>query len=246
MANATNGANKGPESITTLHAGEGAEVTTRKNASHAADLARANAEERFRRRHASDKLSAAAGRASGRPASKKPVVASGPQRTNKNIFIAVGSAVVALILVFFLVRCATSVVTPRTEAPAPSAEEQPSEAQQQESAADGAVTLHGVSYALAQVDGGWAVTADGATAFELSGTPSGIIVSNGILIIPESLESGWDVLAYMPADGSLPTQVTNSDGSPVTGSGSITSAELDGANLLVTDSAGATTAVALE
>lgn len=246
MANVTNGGRRGPESITTLHAGEGAEVTTRKNASHAADLARANAEERFRRRHSSDKLSAAAGRAAGHTASKNSRAASGPERTNKNIFIAVGAAVVGLALLFFLVKCATSALTPKAEAPAAETDGQPAEAQQQESAADGAVTLHGVSYALTQVDGAWSVTADGVAAFELAGTPSGIIVSNGILIIPESLADGWDVLAYMPADGSLPTQVSNSDGSPVTGSGSITSAELTGANLTVTDSTGATTTVALE
>lgn len=245
MANANNGSHRSPESITTLRAGEGAEVTTRKNASHAADLARANAEERFRRRRSSDKLSAAAGCATGRPSASKPA-AGGPQRTKKNIFIAVGGAVVGLVLLFFLVKCATAALTPEAKAPAAAADEQPTEAQQQESAADGAVTLHGVSYALARADGAWAVTADGVAAFELSGTPSGIIVSNGILIIPESLADGWDVLAYMPADGSLPTQVMNSDGSPVTGSGSITSAELDGANLTVADSTGATTTVSLE
>ena len=44
----------GSSRITTLHAGQGAEVTTRKNAAHAADLARRNAERRFNERHSSE------------------------------------------------------------------------------------------------------------------------------------------------------------------------------------------------
>ena len=35
---------------------------------------------------------------------------------------------------------------------------------------------------------------------------------NGALVIPESLEDGWDVIAYMPADGSMPMQVADADG----------------------------------
>lgn len=236
-----------PKSITTLRAGQGAEVTTRKNASHAADIARRNAEDRHRRRHSSDKLSSAAARASKRLDRDAAPAPEGPERTNKNIFIIVGGAILVLAVLFFLVRCVTGALTAETEAPAQSQqEEQPAEAQQQEAAADGAVVLHGVSYALAQgEDGAWSVTADGEAAFALSGTPTAIILCNGILVVPENLDGGWDVVAYMPADGSLPTQVTDADGNVVGGSGSVASAELDGSSLIVTDSTGATTTVSL-
>ena len=66
-----------------------------------------------------------------------------------------------------------------------------------------------------------------------------------MLVIPESLEDGWDVIAYRPADGSVPVQVADADGNPVHGSGSITSAELNGTTIVVTDSTGATTNVSL-
>lgn len=236
-----------PKSITTLHAGQGAEVTTRKNASHAADIARRNAEDRHRRRHSSDKLSSAAARASKRLDREAAPAADGPERTRKNIFIIVGGAILVLAVLFFLVRCVTGALTADNEAPAEGQrQEQPAEAQQQEAAADGAVVLHGVSYALAQgEDGAWSVTADGEAAFSLSGTPTAIILCNGVLVVPENLEGGWDVVAYMPADGSLPTQVTDADGNVVGGSGSVASAELDGSDLVVTDSSGATTTVSL-
>lgn len=236
-----------PRSITTLHAGQGAEVTTRKNASHAADIARRNAEDRHRRRHSSDKLSTAAARASKRLDRNDVPAAEGPERTKKNIFIIVGGAILVLAVLFFLVRCVTGALTASDEAPAQTQQaEQPAEAQQQEAEASGSVVLHGVSYALAQgEDGAWSVTADGEAAFGLSGTPTAIILCNGVLVVPENLEGGWDVIAYMPADGSLPMQVTDADGNLVGGSGSVVSAELDGSNLVVTDSTGATTTVAL-
>ncbi len=237
-----------PRSITTLRAGQGAEVTTRKNASHAADIARRNAEERHRRRHSSEQLSSAAARASKRldqaPGSSVP---EGPERTKKNIFIIVGGAILVLAVLFFLVRCVTGALTAETEAPEQAQQTaQTTEAQQQEATTSGSVVLHGVSYALAQgEDGAWAVTADGEAAFSVSGTPTAIILCNGVLVIPENLDGSWDVIAYMPADGSLPNQVTDADGNVVGGSGSVTSAELDGSGLVVTDSTGATTTVAL-
>ena len=106
----------GPSRITTLHAGQGAEVTTRKNAAHAADLARRNAERRFNKRHSSDRLSAAAGRASKRLGAEEGTVSvpEGPERTKKNIFIIVGGAILALVVLFFLVRCVSRVSPPRT------------------------------------------------------------------------------------------------------------------------------------
>ena len=237
-----------PQHITTLHAGQGAEVTTRENASHAADIARRNAEERHRRRHSSDKLSSAAARASKRlDRDDASGTDAGPERTNKNIVLLVAAAILVLVVLFFLVRCATGSATTDTSVPEQEQQsEQPVEAQQQEASADGSVVLHGKTYALAQGEGGaWQVKAGDATAFTLSGTPTAIILCNGVIIVPENLDGGWDVIAYMPADGSLPTQVTDSDGNAVGGSGSVASAVLDGSSLVVTDSTGATTTVKL-
>ena len=236
-----------PKHITTLRAGQGAEVTTRENASHAADIARRNAEERHRRRHSSDKLSSAAARASKRLDRSDAGNDAGPERTNKNIVLLIAAAILVLVVLFFLVRCVTGAMTSESAAPQQEPQsEQPAEAQQQESDANGSVTVHGKKYALTQgEDGAWQVTAGGETAFSLSGTPTAIILCNGVLIVPENLNGTWDVIAYMPADGSLPTQVTDSDGGVVGGSGSIASAVLDGSNLVVTDSAGATTTVKL-
>ncbi|WP_322155407.1 hypothetical protein [Paratractidigestivibacter sp.] len=236
-----------PNSITTLRAGQGAEVTTRENASHAAGIAHKNAESRFRKRHSSDKLSSAAARASKRLTSDDASAADGPERTSKNIFMIVGAAILALVVLFLLVRCVTGALTSQNAAPEQNQQsEQPTEAQQQEASADGSVVLHGVKYALAQGEGGaWWVTADGEAAFSLSGTPTAIILCNGVLVVPENLASGWDLMAYMPAAGSLPTQVTDSDGNAVGGSGAVTSAALDGSTLVVNDSTGATTNVSL-
>ena len=44
--------------LTTIHAGQGARITTRENASEAADAARANAQRRFAKRHSSPQLTA--------------------------------------------------------------------------------------------------------------------------------------------------------------------------------------------
>lgn len=251
MANGENHArpsNVDPNRLTTLHAGQGAEVTTRKNAAHAANIARSNAEQRFRKRHSSERLSAAASSASRRLGQKEAQVDGGPERTNKNILIIVGGAILVLAVLFFLVRCVTGVLTQSGEAPEQEQEEQPVEAAQSQADASGSVTLGGVSYALGQAeDGTWSVTsADGANElFALDGTPSGIILYNGVVIVPESLTEGWDIVAYMPADGSLPTKVMGSDGNAVGGSGSIVSATLSGSSINVVDSTGATTSVAL-
>ena len=247
-----------PQPMSTLHAGQGAEVTTRKNAAHAADLARLNAEKRFRKRHAqeisSGKLHADAARARrDGGSSRQQAVPEGPERTNKNIVLLVAAAILVLVLLFLVVRCATGLSKPADQgASDDQGQEQVLEPQQSEQDADGTVKWNGTNYTVGQdADGSWAVYAasEGATPAEvcrLDGTPSGILLCHGILVIPESLSDGWDVLAYMPADGSLPTKVANPDGTPVTGSGSIESAVLDGSNVVVTDSTGAKTTVALE
>lgn len=249
MAKNAHGRRPEPEGITTLKAGEGAEVTTRENASHAAHLARANAEKRFAARHSSQKLSAQAARARKGGAEPRPTSAEGPARTRKNIFAIVGAAIAALVLLFFVGRCAAGLLAPASDAPAAGeqAQEQTGEARQDQASSDGSVTLGGVEYTLQQgADGKWTLMSGGETCFSLDGEPAGLILCNGMIVVPETLEDGWDVMAYMPADGSVPTVVADADGNPIKGSGSIESAELDGESVQVRDSTGATTSVSLK
>lgn len=81
--------------------------------------------------------------------------------------------------------------------------------------------------------------------FNLEGTPTGLVLYNGSLVVPENRDGGWDVVSYMIADGSVPAYVMGADGNAAGGSGDIQSATLDGSALKVTDSTGATTSVAL-
>ena len=81
--------------------------------------------------------------------------------------------------------------------------------------------------------------------FDFDGTPVQLVLYNGALIIPENLDGSWDVLSYTIGAGALPTQVMGPDDNPVTGEGSIDSVKLSDPNLVVTDSSGKTTNVAL-
>ncbi|MBP3885560.1 MAG: hypothetical protein J6D54_11590, partial [Olsenella sp.] len=79
----------------------------------------------------------------------------------------------------------------------------------------------------------------------LEGTPVQLVLYNGALFIPENFDGSWDILGYTMGAGSLPTQVVNASGEAITGKGQISSAALSGSNLVITDSSGATTTVAL-
>ena len=239
------------QTIGTIGAGQGARVATRENASQAAAQARRNAEKRFERRHSSDQLTAASNRARGK---KVPTHSNqqGPERTGKNMLILVGGAILALILLFFVVRCATSVLTPKAENPSDS--QQQTEPQQVQTTTDDSVTYQGLSYTLEQQeDGTWNVVSrlegsdsdSGTAVFAVEGTPTDLVLCNGTIVVPENRDGNWDVVAFMISDSSLPTYVTGSDGNAVGGSGSIESVELDGTSLQVKTTDGTTTTVAL-
>lgn len=247
------------QKITTLHAGQGARVTTRENASQAAEQARVNAEKRFAKRHSSDRLTASANRARGdagrRSAAAQPA-GQGPKRTRKNIVILVGAAILVLVVVLLLVRCVAGVSASDTvqdnrgqQAEAPQQEEQQVTAQ-----ADDSVTFQGLSYTIEkQANGNYGVvrresgaSGSGTVMFEIEGEPQALILYNSVLVIPENRNGGWDVVSYVIVDGSLPAYVMTSDGSEAGGSGSIESAVLQGSAVVVTDSNGNTTSVALE
>lgn len=222
------------EDIETLRSGQGARLTTRNNASEAADRAR----EQARRRSAHS-------RGTSRDRDKVKV-------TGRSVAL-IAVAVLLLALVAFVVaQCDKSAAAPEPAPEEQQTDQQPVEDAQQQATTEDAVTYQGVTFSLEQAsDGTYVVMADdGANAksevFGVSGTPVALMMYNGTIVVPENTSDGWDVVAYMLGSDALPTLVVGSDGNPVGGSGQIQSATLDGSTIHVTDSAGATVDVALE
>ncbi len=257
--NAPGAAPASGQNITTLHAGQGARVTTRKNAAQAAEQARVNAEKRFAKRHSSDQLTASANKARGRKRSAAATAqpAQGPERTRKNIFILVGGAFLVLVLLVLVVGCVAGLFGPSQDQAEQGNQTQSAwqqEQQQVTTTADDSVVYQGMTYAIKkQASGNYGVVRQDAngsgtatTVFEIEGEPRALILYNSVLVIPENRNGNWDVVSYVIADGSLPAYVMTMDGSEAGGSGSIESATLDGSNVIVKDSNGNTTSVALE
>ena len=221
----------------------------------AADAARANAQRRFAKRHSSPQLTAVANGARRDGGSHASRAAEGPERTGKNILKVVLLAIGVLLVVALLVRLITGLLigdresdrqqVARSDAEPTQAEQIASEQQQVEVSVGESVTFQGQSFSISQDGGTYSVTRDGAVVFNLEGTPTGLVLYNGSLVVPENRAGGWDVVSYMIADGSVPAYVMGADGNAAGGSGDIQSATLDGSALKVTDSTGATTSVAL-
>lgn len=239
------------DSISTIRAGQGARVTTRKNASQAADRARRNAEERYRKRHPEERA------------------AGGPPRTGKNVAVLVAAAIAVLVLLFFVGRCVTGalvgspaektpegetivngVVVSNPDAEEPSGQEANAQTSEQV-AADESITYHGLVYSLTtQEDGtlGLSRVEEGgepALLFTIEGTPAALMRYQDVFLIPESGDGGWDVICYVVDGHAGSSYVAGQDGNKVSGSGSIESAVLEGTAIKVTDSTGATTDVSL-
>lgn len=223
-----------PSTLETLGEGQGAEVTTRENAAHAADLAHQAAVKRFERRHAGDKLSSARLTASANQARRdggksQETVAEGPARTGKNIVIIVGAAIAVLLLLVALVSCVSNLVNPKTDQPAeqPPAEEPADEqtSDQPQTNDDGSVTVGGLTYSLAQVDGSSDAAGDGTGGGE--STDGGESAGEGSTEGEGGTDSGdsagdstgtqdatWALMSA-PA-GFEPSQVFALDGEPAT------------------------------
>lgn len=228
------------DSLQTLSAGQGARVTTRDNAAEAADIARDRAERRSRNR-----------RLSGR---NRPEYGTKPQRKPANLksVLLVIAGVAGLFVILAIVAFVTFLGAQdnsQPQEPAASVEEP----QQVQTTADGSVTYQGISYSLeATGDGTYAVIASDSKGnktqeFTVSGTPVSLILYNSVIVVPENKPDGtWDVVAYTIGGDSAPMAVADSSGNAITGTGTISTATLDGSVVHVTDSTGATTDVALE
>ena len=211
-------------SFTRLGSGEGARLTTRDNATEAREAAVIS------REHVGDRRLRKASR---------PQVASHQTKTkgNRRLFVGLGIAVVVVIaLGFFLLHGILNTIDKQPE--------KPSQVEQTQVPTDQPITYNDATYRIAQQDDGtYALTrayGDGeATAlFTLSGTPVQLVLCNGAIILPENLDGTWDVIAYTLGDGSVPVQVADKDGNPVSGEGSITSVALEGTVLHVTADSG--------
>ena len=237
------------ERISTIGAGQGARVTTRRNAAETADRARRNAEERYYERHPE-------ARATG----------AGPRRSAHNVVLIVVASVLALCAVFLLGRCAAGILAPSGDGEA-SRPEQTLRLTENEQAlvdeqaqhdlgaeqvgTDGTVSYGGTSYGLAtQEDGLWGLVAtdrqgNATTLFEIEGTPVALVRNADTMLVPENRDGGWDIVCYVVDGHGQASYVMGDDGSMVQGEGEVTGVELDGSTLRVTCADGSTTDVAL-
>lgn len=226
-------------SIGTIRGGQGARVTTRANASEAADRARKHTESRYLERH---------------PEARS---ARGPKRTGLRVVLLVVAAILALAVVFVVGTLVVSLLFPSateqgtttqtlrlTESELALQQEQAThDAGQEVAAVDGSVSCGGVTYTLAQQDDGtWALMADGSRAlFVLEGTPVTLARSGTTLFVVENRDGGWDVVCYVIDGHSDATYLVGDDGSAVRGEGDAASAELTDTTIRVTDANGSTT-----
>lgn len=213
-----------------LSSGEGAVLTSRDNAEEAAAAARSHMMRKARKGNV---------RLQGR---NRPKVKSTAPRmqTNKKLFIgiAIAAAVVVIAMIVIFNNALSSTTQTQT------GEDAQTQQEEQQVASNDTMTYHDASYGLMEQGGGWVLAKlDGSGNYsyelvQLSGTPVSLILYQGAFIIPENLDGTWDVIAYVPADGSVASAVVDSDGNPVGGSGQISEAVLDGSNLDVTTDSG--------
>ena len=230
----------GTTSFPTIAASQGAVISNRDNADVAAGAARASMRGRGRRRR-SRRLSAAA----GRNVSSHDVALESSGRSRK--------VLIGLFLAAAVVIVALAVLVARAWNSTPSEVEPSTRVERTEASADEGVSYDGYSYTTAETDGGTYVfvrtSEDGSslTLCELSGEPVSVVLCDGAFCIPENLSDGtWDVIVYTMGDGSVATQLVGSDGSAVTGTGTLSAAMLDGTDLVLTDASGNETRAALE
>lgn len=227
-------------SFSTIDARSGAVLSDRKTAARAAKAARKAmpASERKRVRSFRRGVADGSGVMSKAPAPSCPMV--------------IGIGVAALVVIILIVALIGSIISPsNTTGTGADAAATTSE----NVSTDQGVSLGGYTYSVSQgSDGVWSLmrqsgdNTDGSAVaiVSLSGTPVSVALHQDTLLVAENLSDGtWDVISYVAADGSTASQLLGSDGNPVTGQGELASSEVDGSNLVLTDTAGAKTTVPL-
>ena len=198
-------------SFNTIRRGQGAVISTRETAGRAAAAARRSLPKEARR-----------GQGTRQRSAKAPLP------------VLVGIGVAALVVVVLLVMLVTSLLGGSSKQASGAATTAPAETVV--SAQEG-IQLGSYTYSTSQGDQGWELvrsSSSGETAVvaALSGTPASVCLYQGTLYIPENLPDGtWDIICYLPADGSTASQLLGDDGQPVVGSGTVTSAVVQGGSL---------------
>lgn len=225
-------------SFSTIDARAGAVISDRKTAARAAKAARKAMPVSERKRVRSFRRSDADG-------SGVVSQASAPSHP-----MVIGIGVAALVVIILFVALIGSIISPSNTVGTDAA------ATTSENVSTGqGVSLGGYTYSVSQgSDGVWSLmrqsgdNTDGSAVaiVSLSGTPVSVALHQDTLLVAENLSDGtWDVISYVAADGSTASQLLGSDGNPVTGQGELASSEVDGSNLVLTDTAGAKTTVPL-
>lgn len=204
----------------TLGSGQGAVIHDRSSSAEAASAARSN-------------MHGVSGRlAKGhRPQVKdhEPRVSHVGRKALIGLCIAAAVVIVAVVVVVVMV-----LESPSTSAPSTGQQR----VEQTQAEVGKGVLYDGYTYDTSQgSDGAYVFTrtaqgsSDPLELFKLEGTPVAVVLYNGVFLIPENVDGQWKVMAYTLGDGSVATELQDSNGQPVGGQGTITGAKLDGTNL---------------
>ncbi|MBO7674380.1 MAG: hypothetical protein J6S63_05170 [Atopobiaceae bacterium] len=156
----------------------------------------------------------------------------GDELDKRTLTLLVAGMLVALIVVVVF-------VVSKLSAPAQTAE-QAAVPEQTVVSTDQGVTVRGYTYRLQQGDSAYQLVEESQTSGaspvslgDLAGTPAGMVLYDGAIIIPENLKDGtWDIMAYTIGSGW--TQLMNQDGKPTTGKGELTDVQLEATTLVLT------------
>ena len=212
--------------LMTLASGQGARVTTRENASDAAERAREAGELRH------------AARLTGE---NRPTYARHEQKKTKMslpllIGLIVGGVAVVAALMFVVSRCASSV------AENPSALDLITSSSTLEATPGLSINYDGATYEFSDEGGTWQLiqtATDKDVLIEFDGTPVYLVICNETVYAPENLADGtWDIMACLLADGAVAVHVPGASGEGV-----VSSAKLDGDALALTMETGETVSV---
>ena len=186
---------------------------------------------------ASDKKRAATGAGAHRAAPKHHAVTSHAQDEEGQLPIDRRTLIVvvigALVAIAIIVALFVSVLNASPAKPT-----QDSEAEQIAVQTDQSIVSRGATYELAQVDGKYQLKEkrDGGKSVslgDLPGTPAGLVLYDGAVLIPENLGDGkWDVMSYTIGSGW--SQIMDREGKAVGGEGTVDEVKLEGSSLALT------------
>jgi len=212
--------------FSTLASGQGAVLHDRGSASEAASAAREN----FRR-----------GGSARLNRGKRPHVASrhGGAHVSRPVAIGLGVAAACVVVVLAVVVIGALHTVPTSLDG--DAGQTPARVEQTQDDQGQGIEYAGYTYGVRQDDDGAGYSfvrtqgADGdpQVLFRLQGTPVTVVLYNGGFLIPENLGGSWNVVSWVMGDGSVESVLAHDDGTPVEGSGTVSSAKLDGSNLVL-------------